>query len=75
MGEQSAMRTRQLLLVFALLGPGCRGLLGQAGQRRLVDAHLHYNGDKGFLLQMLARLEKYDGTAFLLTQLEDLRDV
>jgi predicted TIM-barrel fold metal-dependent hydrolase len=69
------MRTRYWLLVFALLGLGCRGLFGQAGQRGLVDAHLHYNGDKAFLQQMLARLDKYDGTAFLLTEAKDLQDV
>ena len=69
------MRARHGLLVFALLGLGSRDLFGQAGQRRLVDVHVHYNGDKGFLQQMLARLDKYDGTAFLSDPAEDLQDV
>jgi hypothetical protein len=69
------MRARQLLLGFVLLGLGCRGLFGQAGQQRLVDVHVHYNGDKSFLQQMLTRLDRYDGTAFLLTEAKDLQDV
>jgi predicted TIM-barrel fold metal-dependent hydrolase len=69
------MSTRHWLLAFVLLGLGCGDLFGQSGQQRLVDAHLHYNGDKGFLQQMLARLDKYDGTAFLLTEAKDLQDV
>jgi len=64
-----------MLLSLGLLAVGCRGLFGQAGQRGLVDVHVHYNGDKAFLQQMLARLDKFDGTAFMLTQAKDLPDV
>jgi predicted TIM-barrel fold metal-dependent hydrolase len=63
------------LQVVVLLGLGCPSLFGQAAQRRLVDCHVHHNGDKAFLQQMLARLDKYDGTAFLLTGAKDLQDV
>jgi hypothetical protein len=69
------MKTRRLALVSALLGFGCQTLFGQAAQQRLVDVHVHHNGEKAFLQQMLARLDKYDGTAFLLTQPKDLPDV
>ena len=62
------MRTRQLWPVLTLLGAGCQGLFGQAAQHGLVDVHVHDNGDKSFRQQMLARLDKYDGTAFLLTR-------
>jgi predicted TIM-barrel fold metal-dependent hydrolase len=66
------MRTRYGWLVLAL---GCQGLFGQAAQQRLVDAHVHHNGEKAFLQTMLGRLDKYDGTAFLLTQAKDLQQV
>ncbi len=42
--------------------------------RRLVDAHVHYNGDRAFLDKMLARLDAHDGTAFLLTAPKDMLD-
>jgi predicted TIM-barrel fold metal-dependent hydrolase len=45
------------------------------GQQKLVDAHVHYNGDKAFLQKMLERLDKYDGTAFILTAPKDVQEV
>src|SRR5258708_29394602 len=69
------MRTRHWFVAWALLGLGCRDMFGQAGQQRLVDVHVNHNGDKGFLQTMLVCLDKYDGTAFLLTQPKDLPDV
>jgi predicted TIM-barrel fold metal-dependent hydrolase len=60
---------------LTLLGAGCQALFGQAAQHGLVDVHVHDNGDKGFRQQMLARLDKYDGTAFLLTGPKDLLEV
>src|SRR5205814_8410373 len=70
----AGMRTRNLLLVL-LIGSGSRDLRGQAALRGLVDVHVHYNGDKAFLRQMAARLDKYDGTAFILMASKDLPDV
>ena len=67
--------TRQLLPVLTLFWAGSHGLLGQARLHGLVDAHVHYNGDKAFLEQMLIRLDKFDGTAFILTPPENLADV
>jgi predicted TIM-barrel fold metal-dependent hydrolase len=69
------MRTRKFLPALALLGSVCQVVVGQAGQQGLVDVHVHYNGDKAFLQQMVGRLDKYDGTAFILTPLQNIQDV
>ena len=42
---------------------------------KLVDAHVHHNGDVGFLKQLVLRLEKHDGIAFLLVKPEHLKQV
>jgi uncharacterized protein len=44
-------------------------------QPKLVDAHVHHNGDPAFLRKLLAKLEAADGTAFLLTAPKDLDSV
>ena len=67
-----AMRTGHALLLPIL---GCHALWGQAALRGLVDAHVHYNGDKAFLEKMAARLDPFDGTALILTQPKDIPDV
>src|SRR5215813_4294345 len=66
------MRTGHALLVSIF---GCHALCAQAPLRGLVDAHVHYNGDKAFLEKMSARLDPFDGTAFILTQAKDIPDV
>jgi hypothetical protein len=66
------MRSERLLIVLALTAPG---LWGQAALRGLVDAHVHYNGDKAFLEKMAARLDPYDGTAFILAPPNQIGDV
>jgi predicted TIM-barrel fold metal-dependent hydrolase len=40
---------------------------------KLVDVHVHHNGDVEFLKQLVARLEKHDGIAFLLVRPEHLK--
>lgn len=40
---------------------------------KLVDAHVHHNGQVDFLKQMTARLEKHNGIAFLLVKPEHLK--
>lgn len=40
---------------------------------KLIDAHVHYNGDVAFLKQLVARLEKHQGIAFLLVKPEHLK--
>lgn len=42
---------------------------------KLVDAHVHHNGDTEFLKQLVLRLEKHDGVAFLLVKPEHLKQV
>ncbi len=59
------------LLTLLLVAP-C--LLAQP-TRRLVDAHVHYDGDPAFLNKLVARLDAVDGTAFLLTAPKDLESV
>ncbi len=66
------MRTIPVLLLSIL---GGQALWGQAAMRGLVDAHVHYNGDRTFLEKMAARLDPFDGTAFILTQPREIPDV
>jgi len=42
---------------------------------KIVDAHVHHNGDRAFLEKLVARLEKLDGVAILLTRPEHLQQV
>jgi predicted TIM-barrel fold metal-dependent hydrolase len=42
---------------------------------KLVDAHVHHNGEAAFLEKLVARLEKLDGVAFLLTRPAHLEQV
>jgi uncharacterized protein len=44
-------------------------------QPKLIDAHMHYNGDPAFLKQLLAKLDEVNGLAFLLTKPKDLDSV
>src|SRR5262245_21457104 len=44
-------------------------------QPKLVDAHVHHNGDPAFLQKLLVKLEAADGMAFLLTEPKDLDSV
>ena len=46
-----------------------------AAQPKLIDAHLHYNGDPAFLKTLLAKLDQVDGLAFLLVEPKDLDGV
>jgi predicted TIM-barrel fold metal-dependent hydrolase len=54
---------------------GGQALWGQPALRGLVDAHVHYNGDKAFLEKMVGRLDPFDGTALILTLPNDIPDV
>lgn len=47
-------------------------LLAQSSPPRLIDAHLHNNGDLAFLNKLIAKLDSVDGMALLLTQPKDL---
>ncbi|HET8547451.1 MAG TPA: amidohydrolase family protein [Bryobacteraceae bacterium] len=61
------MRSLLFILLFATAAA--------AQTPKLVDAHFHHNGDPGFLEKLVARLEKLDGIAFLLTRPEHLNQV
>ena len=39
----------------------------QIHRPKIIDVHMHYNGEPGVLPQMLAKMEQVDGLAFLLT--------
>jgi predicted TIM-barrel fold metal-dependent hydrolase len=42
---------------------------------KLVDAHVHHNGEVAFLKQLVERLKKHDGIAFLMVRPEHLKQV
>ncbi len=58
--------TRFLLLSSILLS-----VLPAQSHRRLIDAHVHHNGDPKFIEQLVARLDRVDGQAFLLVEPKD----
>ncbi len=53
---------------------GAAAALAQAPPK-LIDAHVHHNGDPAFLEKLVARLDQVDGLAFLLTRPRDLDSV
>ncbi len=60
-----------LLVILAAL-PGA--LLAQA-RPKLIDAHVHHNGDPAFLEKLTAKLDSVDGLALLITAPSDLKSV
>jgi predicted TIM-barrel fold metal-dependent hydrolase len=59
---------------YAIVGFLCAAtLFGQTP--KLIDAHVHHNGDVAFLDKLIARLEQLDGLAFLLTRPNHLDQV
>jgi predicted TIM-barrel fold metal-dependent hydrolase len=50
-------------------------LAGAQTAPKLIDAHMHYNGDPAFLKRLLAKLDEVDGLAFLLVDPKDLDGV
>ena len=63
---------RALLAAFLLL---CSFGAAQAQPNppRIVDGHVHYNGDPAFLQRLLEKLDSVDGLAFLLVSDADLK--
>ena len=59
-------------LLFPLLLAA--GAFAQAAPK-LVDAHVHHNGDAGFLKELVARLDRHQGMAFLLVKPEHVKQV
>ena len=56
------------LLCLFICGP----LLAQSVQPKIIDGHLHYNGDPAFLQKVLEKMEAVDGMAFLLVPPADM---
>ncbi|HZT33137.1 MAG TPA: amidohydrolase family protein [Bryobacteraceae bacterium] len=48
---------------------------GQASHPRILDAHVHHNGDPAFLPKLVEKLEAHDAAALLLVQPKDLESV
>lgn len=66
MNRKSDLITFLVLIGFPLV------IHAQPARPRLIDAHVHYNGDPAFLGKLVAKLDSVDGVAFLLTKPEDL---
>ena len=47
-------------------------LIAQAPQPKVIDVHVHYNGDPAFLQKLTAKLDAVDGMALLITAPKDL---
>jgi hypothetical protein len=58
-------------LFMMLLLVGSATLIAQTAPR-IVDAHLHYNGDPAFAEKVVEKLEPMNGLALLLTQPKDI---
>ncbi|HLJ17379.1 MAG TPA: amidohydrolase family protein [Bryobacteraceae bacterium] len=67
------MRYRILLSLCFLLAWAMPGWCQEtSAPPKLIDCHVHYNGDPAFLDKLVARLEKADGIALLLTPPKDI---
>lgn len=64
-------RYRALLFLLACAFI-CNTLFSQSTQPKIIDGHVHYNGDPAFLQKLLAKLESVDGMAFLLVPPADM---
>ncbi|MGH9431311.1 MAG: amidohydrolase family protein [Terriglobia bacterium] len=51
--------------LFLVLAPGM--LQAQRTAPKIIDVHVHYNGERGFLDKLVAKLNAVGGLAFLLT--------
>ena len=67
------MRIHRYFFAFliAVISPAM--LLAQAP--KLIDAHIHHNGDPAFLEKLTAKLDSVDGLALLITAPQDLPSV
>lgn len=63
------------LSVFLMLAFVPSLAYAQVAPPRLVDAHVHHNGDPAFLQKLLDRLAPADGVALLITAPKDLESV
>jgi len=66
------MKRYSLLLVTLMCAWVCGPLWAQSAQPKIIDGHVHYNGDPAFLQKLLAKLDSVDGMAFLLVPPADM---
>ena len=64
-----------LLAIFLAAAAGLPLLAAQTTPPKLIDVHIHYNGDPAFLEKLVAKLDAVDGLAFVLTFSKDLDSV
>jgi predicted TIM-barrel fold metal-dependent hydrolase len=70
------MNLKYYLLLASLTFPVCLATLeAQTPPPKVIDVHLHHNGDPAFLEKLVAKLDSVDGLAFLLTPPKDLDSV
>lgn len=61
---------------FVLILSSCLGLaVCQQSQPKLIDCHIHHNGDPKFLDQLVAKLDSVQGMAMLIIEPKDLSSV
>lgn len=60
---------------FVLLTASLSLVLAQPLQPKLIDCHLHHNGDPGFLDKLVAKLDSLQGMAMLIVEPKDLKSV
>jgi len=66
------MTKQYWLLPILPLALFCASAGAQTVAPKLIDCHVHYNGDPEFIHKLLAKLETVDGLAFLLVRHDDL---
>ncbi|HXH48178.1 MAG TPA: amidohydrolase family protein [Terriglobia bacterium] len=66
------MKKVNLLLMMLTCVLVCGPLMAQTVQPKIIDGHVHYNGDPAFLQKLLDKLESVDGMAFLLVPPADM---
>lgn len=67
------MARARWLLAILLLCPFVS--VAQTSQPKILDAHIHHNGDPAFLVKLTAKLDSVDGMALLITAPKDLAAV
>jgi len=66
------MTKQYRLLAILPLALFCATASAQTVAPKLIDCHVHYNGDPEFIHKLVARLDSVDGLAFLLVRHDDL---
>lgn len=69
------MSIRPWLSIILAFAAWPSSLFAQAGRPKIIDAHVHHNGDPAFLEKLHAKLESVDGMALLITAPGELKSV